>query len=141
MKLKSPNHVRYRLYVRLCGMEQILTSKWSVLASGAKNITIYFKLTRLCGNFWPSWSILQLVNKIKMVVILADNQRFGLGIVISSKRMIWAYFRQRPRKICTDHCFAKTIYSAIANSYLLQTDKFLCPLIHSDHFLFSSNKF
>ncbi len=58
MKVKSPYHVRYRLYVGLCGMEVIWTSEWSVLASGAKNITVYFKLTRLGGYFWPSWSIL-----------------------------------------------------------------------------------
>ncbi len=32
-----------------------------------QNITVYFKLTRLCGHCWSSWPSLPLINKIKIV--------------------------------------------------------------------------
>ncbi len=41
--------------------------RWYWLAKGAKNITAYFKLTRSCGDCWPSCPILPLINKIKIV--------------------------------------------------------------------------
>ncbi len=67
IKLKSPNHVRYRLSVRLWGVEVLSASKRSTWTSGVKNITVCFKLTRSCGDCWPSCPILPLINKIKIV--------------------------------------------------------------------------
>ncbi len=63
IKLTSPNHVRYRLSVGLWGVEVISDSKMSVWTSGAKNITLYFKLAWLCGHCWPSCPIQPLINK------------------------------------------------------------------------------
>ncbi len=40
-------------------------------------------------------------------MISADQRRCLLEIFISSMAMILAYYRQRPRNICTDHCIAK----------------------------------
>ncbi len=67
IKLKSPNHVRYRLSVGLRCVEVISASQRSVWTSGAKNMSVYFKLTRSCGDCWSSCPILLLINKIKIV--------------------------------------------------------------------------
>ncbi len=67
IKLKSPNHVRFRLSVGLWGVEMISASERSAWTSGAKNIAVHFKLTRSCGDCWLLCPILPLINKIKMV--------------------------------------------------------------------------
>ncbi len=108
MKLKSPNHVRYRLSVGLWGMQVISASKRSWWTSGAKNITVYFKLTRLCGHCWPSWPILPLINKIKIVSdigwspgitawgchLIHDND-IGLLSAVATKYLHWSLFCQK----------------------------------------------
>ncbi len=106
IKLNSPNHVSCRLSVGLWGVDVISATKSAVWTSGVKNTAVHFKLTRLSGHCWPSWPILPLINKIK-IVISANHQRYWLGIAISSVTMTLAYFRQRLWKVCTDHRFAK----------------------------------
>ncbi len=105
IKLKSPYHVRYRLSVGLWGMEVITASKRSVWTSGAKNITVYFNLTRLCGHCWPSWPILLLINKMKIVSdigwspatsichLIHDND-IGLISTAAVKCLHWSLFCQ-----------------------------------------------
>ncbi len=83
IKLKSPNHVRYRLRVGLWGVEVISASKRSVWTGGAKNITAYFKLTRSCVDCWPSCPILPLINKIKIV------SDIGLGLSSHPRQWHW----------------------------------------------------
>ncbi len=110
IKLKSPNHVMCRLRVGLWRVEVISASKTSVWTSGAKNITAYVKLTRLCGRCWPSWTSLPLINKIKIVSgigrspvisawdchLIHDN---GIGLLSTAamKRLHWSLFCQ---KVC-----------------------------------------
>ncbi len=110
IKLKSPNHVRYRLSVGIWGVEVISASKRSVWKSGAKNITVYFKLTRICGHCWPSWTALPLINKIRIVSdigwspvistwdchLIHDN---GIDLLSTAamKRLHWSLFCQ---KVC-----------------------------------------
>ncbi len=67
IKLKSPNHVRYRLSVGLWCVEIISASKRPLWTSGAKNITVYFKLTQSCGDCWSSCPILLIIDQIKIV--------------------------------------------------------------------------
>ncbi len=74
IKLKLPNHIRYRLSVGLWGVAVISASKRPVWTSGAKNITAYFKLTRSWGDCWLSCPILPFFNKIKIV------SDIGLGL-------------------------------------------------------------
>ncbi len=50
MKLKSPYRVRYRLSMGFWDMEVISGSEKCASAIGAKNIPIYFNLTRLIVN-------------------------------------------------------------------------------------------
>ncbi len=40
-------------------------------------------------------------------MILADHQRYRLGIVISSTPMTFAFYRLRLWNVCTDYCFTK----------------------------------
>ncbi len=108
IKLKSPNHVRYRLSVGLWGVEVISASKRPVCTSGAKNITVYFKLTRSCGDCGPSCSILPLINKIKIVSdfgwstavsawdchLIHDND-IGLLSTAAMKCLHWSLFCQK----------------------------------------------
>ncbi len=110
IELKSPNHVRYRLSVGLWGVEVISASKRPVWTSGAKKITVYFKLTRSWGDCWSSCPILLLINKIKIVsdigwssAVLAWNchlihdNDIGLLTTASMKRLCWSLFCQ---KVC-----------------------------------------
>ncbi len=86
----------------------ISASKRSVWRSGAKNITAYFKLTRLCGHCWPSWPILPLINKMKIVSdigwspaisawdchLIRDND-IGLLSTAAMKCLHWSLFCQK----------------------------------------------
>ncbi len=108
IKLKSSNHVRYRLSVGLWGVEMISASKRPVWTSGAKNITVYFKLTRSWGDCWSSCPILLLVNKIKIISdigwssaisawnchLIHDND-IGLLSTAAMKRLYWSLFCQK----------------------------------------------
>ncbi len=107
IKLKSQNHVRCRLSVGCWGGEVISASKRSVWTSGAKNITLYFKLTRSCGDCWPSCPILPLIGKIKIVSdigwspaisawdchLIHDNG-IGLLSIAAMKCLHWSVFCQ-----------------------------------------------
>ncbi len=64
-------------------MEVISASKRSPWTSGAKNITVYFKLTRSCDDCLPSWPILPLFNKIKFV------SDIGLGLPSHPRQWNW----------------------------------------------------
>ncbi len=108
MKLKSPNHVKYGQSVVLWGIDVISASKGSVWTSGAKNITVHFKLTRSCGDCWSWCPILPIINKIKIVSdigcspaisawdchLIHDND-IGLLSTAAMKCLHWSLFCQK----------------------------------------------
>ncbi len=90
------------------GVKVISADKRSVWTSGAKNITVYLNLTRLCGRFWPSWPILPLINKIKIVFDigwssaisawdchLIHDDGIGLLSTAATKCLHWSLFCQK----------------------------------------------
>ncbi len=83
IKLKSPHHVRYRLSVGLWRVEVLSVSKRSVWTSGTKHIIVYFRLTRSCGDCWPSCQILPLINKTKVVRFISWSPATSAWIVVS----------------------------------------------------------
>ncbi len=104
---KQANHVRYRLSVGLWGVEVISASKRPVWKNGAKNITVYFKLTRSWGDCWSSCPISLLINKIKIVsdigwssaisawnCHLIHNNDIGLLSTVAMERLHWSLFCQ-----------------------------------------------
>ncbi len=134
IKLKSTNHVRHRLSDGLWRVEVKSASERSVWTSGAKNITVYFKLTRSWGDCWSSCPILLLINKIKIVRdigwssaisawnchLIHDND-IGLLSTAAMKRLHWSLF-------CQKNCVRK--FSDEFSKYVLQQDEFSKCIFH-----------
>ncbi len=111
IKLKSPNHFRYRLSVWLWGVEVISASKRHVWTSGAKNTTVYFKLTRSWGDYWSSCPILLLINKIKIVsdigwssLLWLSQRQTGRQFAARMKERQSAVRRQEENSLLAIHC-------------------------------------
>ncbi len=129
IKLKSPNHVRYRLSVGLWGVEVMSASRRPVWTSGAKNITVYFKLTRSWGGCWSPCTILLLINKINIVSdigwssaisawnchLIHDND-IGLISTAAMKLQHWSLFCQ---KVC-QKMFGRIFQVRFATKYIFQ---------------------
>ncbi len=87
MKLKSPNHVRYRLRIGL----------WR---------NYYVQLVPKLSPSTSNW-------QVQLFSIQADHQWYRFVTAISSMAVLSAHYRKRPRFNCTEHCFAQQFWQSI----------------------------
>ncbi len=95
--------------------------RWYRLAKGP-HVQLVPKIFQYYSN-WHIW----------LLSISAGRQGYRLRIVISSMAMISAYYRQRRRNICTEHCFAKIFCQKIVGR-IFQRASFPCTFCKEARF-------